>query len=101
VGETTPRGLIRRIENVDAFPLVSLHAAQDLRDWLDEMEAGALRRAREMGASLEDIADALGITRQGVSYKLRTLGERGERPPDDVVDVREEEAGSAPRSAGG
>jgi DNA-binding MarR family transcriptional regulator len=92
MGEATPRTQIRRIENVEAFPLVSLRAAQALREWLDGKEAEGLRRAREMGASLEDIADALGITRQGVSYKLHALSERGEPAEDDVIiDVREPE----------
>jgi hypothetical protein len=97
VRETSPRSLIRRIENVEAFPLVSLRAAQALREWLDDMEAAGLRRARELGAPLEDIGDALGITRQGVAYKLRTLREP-EALNDDVVDVREVEA-EAPAGA--
>jgi hypothetical protein len=80
--------LIRRIENVEAFPLVSLRAARALQEWLDGSEADALRRAREMGASLEDIADALGITRQGVAYKLHALSEQDE--PETVVDVTDD-----------
>jgi DNA-binding transcriptional MerR regulator len=39
------------------------------------VEAEALLRARELGASLEDIAEALVITRQGVAYKLKALAE--------------------------
>jgi hypothetical protein len=99
VKEWSPRSLIRRIENVEAFPLVSLRAAQALQEWLDDMEAAGLRRAREMGASLEDIADALGITRQGVSYRLHTLPELETPTGEDVIDVREAEA-EAPAGAG-
>jgi hypothetical protein len=81
------RTLIRRIENADAFPLIALQALRELRGELDHVEAAAILRARDLGASLEDIADAMEITRQGVSYKLKHLAESG----DEVVDVREPE----------
>ena len=67
------RALLRKLENVEAFPLIALQALPELRADLDAVEAEALLRARELGASLEDIADALTITRQGVAYKLKTL----------------------------
>ena len=88
------RALVRKLENADAFPLIALQALRQLRADLDLVEAEALLRARELGASLEDIAEALGITRQGVSYKLKALAdtERDDEPAtagDEIIDVRE------------
>jgi DNA-binding transcriptional ArsR family regulator len=86
----TRRALLRKLENVDAFPLIALQALHELRAGLDAVEAEALLRARELGASLEDIAEALGITRQGVSYKLKALaGAEQDEDKDEVVDVRD------------
>lgn len=87
------RALLRKLEHANAFPLVALQALRELRADLDVIEAEALLRARELGASLEDIAEALEITRQGVSYRLKVLAGPGhdeEGPAEDViVDVRE------------
>lgn len=66
------RSLIRKIEN-ENFPLIVVQAIQELRGQLDRAEADAILKAREMGASAEDIADVLGITRQGAYYRLKTL----------------------------
>ncbi len=74
------RAFLRKLENVDAFPLIALQAVHELRADLDTVEAEALLRARELGASFEDIADALEITRQGVAYKLKALA--GNRDDD-------------------
>jgi transcriptional regulator with PAS, ATPase and Fis domain len=71
------RRLIRQVEGRDTFPLVALSALHELRAHLDEVEAEAILRARELGASAEDIAQALGITRQGAYYKMKQL-ERAE-----------------------
>jgi hypothetical protein len=75
---TDRRALLRKLENVEAFPLIALQALPELRADLDAVEAEALLRARELGASLEDIAEALAITRQGVAYKLKTLAGNGD-----------------------
>lgn len=79
------RALLRKLENVDAFPMIALQALPELRADLDAVEAEALLRARELGASLEDIAEALAITRQGVAYKLKALAGNG----DDHEDAEE------------
>jgi hypothetical protein len=101
------RALVRKLENVDAFPLIALQALRELRLDLDAVEAEAILRARDLGASLEDIADAMEITRQGVAYKLKALTGNGhtDEPDDDegdeIVDVREpdsESHGSTPSS---
>jgi hypothetical protein len=65
------RDLLRKLENVEAFPLIALQAIHQLRGELDSVETRAILRARELGASLGDIADALQITRQGVAYKVK------------------------------
>jgi hypothetical protein len=89
------RALLRKLEHADAFPLVALQALRQLRTDLDAVEAEAMVRARELGASLEDIAEALAITRQGVSYRLKVLAGTGHDNDDDdpaedeIVDVRE------------
>jgi DNA-binding CsgD family transcriptional regulator len=64
--------LIRKIESED-LPVQALQAIQQLRAYLDDREATNLLKARELGASSTDIAEALGITRQGVYNKLRSL----------------------------
>ena len=88
------RALLRKLENVEAFPLIALQALPELRADLDSVEAEALLRARELGASLEDIADALAITRQGVAYKLKVLAGNGEdhegADESEVVEVAED-----------
>jgi DNA-binding MarR family transcriptional regulator len=93
------RALLRKLENAEAFPLVALQALRELRADLDLVEAQALFRARELGASLEDIAEALEITRQGVSYRLKALAgtghDEGAPAEDEIVDVREPDTRSA------
>jgi hypothetical protein len=81
---TDRRALLRKLENIEAFPLIALQALPELRADLDAVEAEALLRARELGASLEDIADALAITRQGVAYKLKTLSGNGDDHEDEA-----------------
>jgi hypothetical protein len=100
------RALLRKLENVEAFPMIALQALRELRADLDAVEAEAILRARELGASLEDIAEAMEITRQGVAYKLKGLTEKGQAedaddPEEHIVDIREtdsETQGSAPNS---
>jgi transposase-like protein len=76
------------MERRTTFPLVALDAVQELRIYLDGVEAESILRAKELGASAEDIAQALGITRQGAYYKLKQL-ERTEAadPEGGVEDV--------------
>ena len=88
------RALLRKLENVEAFPLIALQALPELRADLDAVEAEALLRARELGASLEDIAQALAITRQGVAYKLKALAGDGDDHEDEA-----EETGAAAQAA--
>lgn len=97
------RALLRKLENVEAFPLIALQALPELRADLDAVEAEALLRARELGASLEDIADALAITRQGVAYKLKALAGNGDAHEDEdeaeVIKVTDQAEGAGPPEA--
>ena len=65
----------------------ALQAIHELRAYLDDLEATHLLKARELGASTTDIAEALGITRQGVYNKLRSI----ERASQEHVVVPDEE----------
>lgn len=85
---TLPRDLIKRAEN-DNFPLIGLAALRELRRALDELEAAAILRARDMGASTSDVGEALGLTRQAAYYRLRQLLER--RKAGGIVVVPESE----------
>lgn len=96
---TDRRSLLRKLENIEAFPLIALQALPELRADLDAVEAEALLRARELGASLEDIAEALAITRQGVAYKLKVLAGNGEDHGDDADDAEEPKADAQPEVA--
>ena len=97
------RALLRKLENVEAFPLIALQALPELRADLDAVEAEALLRARELGASLEDIAEALAITRQGVAYKLKVLAGNGDAHEDEeeaeVIKVTDQAEGAGPPQA--
>jgi len=84
------RSTLRKLENAHAFPLIALQALHELRAEVAELEAASILRARELGASLEDIADAMGITRQAVSYRLKHLNGSG-HDDEDVVDLSTEE----------
>jgi erythromycin esterase-like protein len=76
------------VEGREAFPLIALSAVQELRAYLDEVEAASIRRAREMGASADDIAEALGITRQGAYYKMKKLESDKTPQPRAVDEIR-------------
>lgn len=67
-----------RPEKAEAFPLGALQAVRTVRRYLEDVESLSIERALGLGASAEDIADALGISRQGVYYKLRRLADRAE-----------------------
>jgi hypothetical protein len=95
VTEEIRRSLIRKVENADTFPLVALQAIRELRAQLEGAENAAIRRARELGASLEDIAEAMGITRQGVAYRLKVMSGQPDAENADetaVVDLTEAES---------
>lgn len=79
-----PRALIRKLES-PKLPLQVLHAVRELRAYLDSTEQTAILQARELGASTKDIADALGITRQGVYHKLGAIEKRRRTADESIV----------------
>jgi hypothetical protein len=80
--------LIRKIESED-FPVQALEAIHEVRAYLDDLEATHLLKARGLGASPTDIAEALGITRQAVYNKLRSI-ERASHEEHIVIPDLEE-----------
>jgi hypothetical protein len=67
---TLPRSLVRRAENVE-LSLGSLEAISELRAYLSRLEKLSMASAREKGATVEDIAEALRLTPQAIYYRLR------------------------------
>ena len=91
-----PRRLIRHLETPD-LPLEALQSIRRLRRYLDELEAGCILKARQLGASSADIGEALGITRQAVYNRLHRLEQRAETDLDFAIpDPRTEELEEIP-----
>jgi predicted transcriptional regulator len=65
-----PRSLLRRAEKTE-LSLGSLEAIVELRKTLDRLEHEAILSAKEKGATVEDIAEALGLTPQAIYHRLR------------------------------
>jgi hypothetical protein len=63
--------LLRRAQRYQELPLAALHAIAELRPQLVEVEQAAVQAAREKGATWEEIATAMGITRQAVQMRFR------------------------------
>jgi hypothetical protein len=70
----SPRSLIHQLES-SAVPLKVLEAIRELRLYLDDLESTTLCDARDGGASITHIAEALGTTRQTVYNRLKQLQE--------------------------
>ena len=67
------RSLIRRAENTE-LSLVSLEAIVEIRRHLDELEVEAIKSARDKGATVQDIAEAMSLTPQAIYHRLRMGG---------------------------
>jgi hypothetical protein len=52
-------------------PGTGLRAVRSLRELADRLENLQVSRARELGWSWQEVADALGVTRQAVHKKYR------------------------------
>ena len=72
------RSTIRRAENTE-LSLVSLEAIVEIRHHLDQLEAEAIRSARDKGATVEDIAGAMGITTQAIYHRLKSGSQGAKR----------------------
>jgi predicted transcriptional regulator len=55
--------------SIEEDPTLGLRAVRDLRELADRLEILHVGRARALGWSWQDIADALGVTRQAVHKK--------------------------------
>jgi len=83
--DRSPRSLVHQIE-ASPVPLKVLEAVRDLREYLDEVEATFMREARDAGASITHIAEALGTTRQTVHNRLQRLAqEQREREAAETI----------------
>jgi hypothetical protein len=69
--ERITRNTIRKTEMHEVFPLAALEATACIRRYLDEVERRAVATARSRGATWEDIAEALGVSRQAVYQRFR------------------------------
>ena len=69
-GHSLSTKTIKKAENVD-LPLLALRAISELREAMDDLEMAHIESAREKGDSWEDIAEALGITRQALQQRMK------------------------------
>ena len=67
--------LVRQGTNLE-LPMSALVALAELKVQIREAELAAIGAARERGATWEDIAGALGVTRQALHQRLRTARRR-------------------------
>jgi hypothetical protein len=67
--ELLPARLIKRARAYD-MPLGALTAITELRAHLATLEKNAIDDARAKGATWDDIASALGVTRQALQQRL-------------------------------
>jgi hypothetical protein len=70
--------LVKRARATD-MPFGSLAAIKELRGQLDELELHAIEEARAKGATWEDIAGTLGITRQALQQRLARTAKASKR----------------------
>jgi hypothetical protein len=63
--------LLRRAQRYQELPLAALQAIAELRPQLAEWEQAAVQAAREKGATWEEIATAMGVTRQAAQMRFR------------------------------
>jgi DNA-directed RNA polymerase specialized sigma24 family protein len=63
--------LLRRAQRYQELPLAALQAIAELRPQLVEAEQAAVQAAREKGVTWEEIATAMGITRQAAQMRFR------------------------------
>lgn len=67
--------LLRRAQNAE-LPFAALPAIRELRDYLDSLETQIVLLAREKGATWDEIAEAMGITRQALYQRMRNRERR-------------------------
>jgi predicted transcriptional regulator len=94
------RSLIRRAETTE-LSLVSLEAIAEIRRHLDVLEVEAIRSAREKGATVDDIAEAMGLTPQAIYHRLRQGGQVTKRGRPKSTAAQLAEGASPPAKASG
>jgi hypothetical protein len=62
---------VRAIDNWENFPMMTLQAIAEARTYLSAVERASVLRARELGATWEDLAGTLGMTRQGLINRYK------------------------------
>jgi CRP-like cAMP-binding protein len=93
--ERLSRAQITKATNMD-LPISALEAITSMRRCLDELEDGAIDAAVEKGATWQMIADALGVSRQAVSQRLRKRRQSAaSAAPADLADTKTAAAPSA------
>jgi hypothetical protein len=70
---------VRQAQNKE-LPFLALPAIAELRGYLRGLEMDIVAYARKKGATWEEIASAMGITRQALYQRMRTR-ERDSRSP--------------------
>lgn len=76
-----PSALARRASNVE-LPFAALPAIQELRRLLDDLEDVAVHYARDRGASWEELAEAVGTSRQALQHRIKVRQNNGSRSRD-------------------
>jgi hypothetical protein len=74
--------LCRRAENTE-LSLGSLEAIAAIRARIDVLEEAAMISAKDKGAAMEDIAEALGLSPQAIYYRFR-VRRNGDSDPVDA-----------------
>ena len=67
-----PLRLVKRAENPE-LPLLALKAISELRARFERLERDHIASARGKGASWEDIAADVGVTRQALQQRIKTM----------------------------
>jgi hypothetical protein len=93
--ERLSRTQINKATNMD-LPISALEAITTMRRCLDELEDRAVDAAVEKGATWQMIADALGVTRQAVSQRLRKQRLRRENPAPSATELDPTKQAAAP-----
>ena len=84
--EALPSALVKLAQKLE-LPMGALGAIRQLRARLEDLEYAAVASAREKGASWEEIATTLGITRQALQQRVQR---HAMRPPDPVIRLEQD-----------
>jgi predicted DNA-binding protein (UPF0251 family) len=63
------RSTLRRVESYQEIPIAALESVAELRAYLQDVEDRAVKLARARGATWEDVAQALGVSRQTIHQR--------------------------------